>query len=478
MLNLVLVGLGPCARSNYFPLLEQLSLDGHLRLRLLIEVEGREAATDDFLAARTLRPMETLYVSRDARDAQRLPPPVRRVLDALRERGELDGILIATEPKAHLAYLEWAIQSGVRTLVEKPVLALEGIANDAAVAERLVSELRRLLELQERTGSKVTVMAQRRYHRGYEFIAGYLREFLQRFGVPVSLIEVFHSDGQWNMPAEFRSRENHPYRYGYGKLLHGGYHFVDLFLWLQRLNETELGVVSDAASIFTETFDVHDALAQVGPDRYRRLMGAGVAWPDDTELAAMYELGELDCYNTIRMRAGARTVTTGLVHVVSNSFSRRAWSELPADDYKQNGRVKHERLHLAVGPLLNVQVHSYESYETAKGVPAGAPPRGTVGGADHFDVLLFRNAALCGGPAFERHSFGETAEGDVSLIQSARDACIREFLAGTPSRSPLADHERTNELIAAMYGNIARGRAGAVPLTQVELAARRGEKAA
>jgi hypothetical protein len=34
------------------------------------------------------------------------------------------------------------------------------------------------------------------------------------------------------MPSEYTSREGHPYRYGYGKLVHSGYHFVDLFAWL------------------------------------------------------------------------------------------------------------------------------------------------------------------------------------------------------------------------------------------------------
>jgi hypothetical protein len=28
-----------------------------------------------------------------------------------------------------------------------------------------------------------------------------------------ALQDVFHSDGKWNMPAEFETRENHPYRY-------------------------------------------------------------------------------------------------------------------------------------------------------------------------------------------------------------------------------------------------------------------------
>ena len=32
-------------------------------------------------------------------------------------------------------------------------------------------------------------------------------------------------------------RDNHPYKYGYGKLLHSGYHFVDLISIFLRANK-------------------------------------------------------------------------------------------------------------------------------------------------------------------------------------------------------------------------------------------------
>ena len=80
------------------------------------------------------------------------------------------------------------------------------------------------------------VQCQRRYHDGYLFIVDYLRKFIKDFGIPLTYIDILHGDGCWVLPNEFFERENHPYKYGYGKLMHSGYHFVDLLAWLLKLN--------------------------------------------------------------------------------------------------------------------------------------------------------------------------------------------------------------------------------------------------
>ncbi|TFV32621.1 hypothetical protein E4K10_22810 [Streptomyces sp. T1317-0309] len=40
----------------------------------------------------------------------------------------------------------------------------------------------------------------------------------------------------WNLQREFESRDDHPYKYGYGMMMHGAYHYVDLATQILSLN--------------------------------------------------------------------------------------------------------------------------------------------------------------------------------------------------------------------------------------------------
>merc|ERR1712151_181742 len=61
--------------------------------------------------------------------------------------------------------------------------------------------------------------------------------FVKEHRVPISYIDIYHADGMWGMPGEMCTRSYHPYKHGYGKLMHSGYHFLDLLMWLNSINE-------------------------------------------------------------------------------------------------------------------------------------------------------------------------------------------------------------------------------------------------
>ena len=69
-----------------------------------------------------------------------------------------------------------------------------------------------------------------------EYIKQLIEETIRQYNIPITYIDIYHNDGMWNMPSEFLYRENHPYKYGYGKLFHSGYHFIDLLAWLLEAN--------------------------------------------------------------------------------------------------------------------------------------------------------------------------------------------------------------------------------------------------
>lgn len=67
---------------------------------------------------------------------------------------------------------------------------------------------------------------------------------------------------------EMCTRDYHPYKYGYGKLMFSGYHFVDLLMWLLSINDEERTHPPPSRfSVQCGRFGPRDALAQTDGDR-------------------------------------------------------------------------------------------------------------------------------------------------------------------------------------------------------------------
>ena len=94
---------------------------------------------------------------------------------------------------------------------------------------------------------------------------------------------------------------------------------------------------------------------------------------------------------------------------MQSGFSRRSWYNLPKDIYKGNGRVRHERLNIEVGPLMNIQIHSYQAYEISEKERIF---NNNVGSIEHFEIYIFRNCNLIGGKPFEKIDLDTLSDND------------------------------------------------------------------
>jgi hypothetical protein len=283
---------------------------------------------------------------------------------------------------------------------------------------------------------------------------------VNQFEIPVSFIDIYHADGMWAMPPELFQRENHPYKYGYGKLMHSGYHFVDLFAWMAEVNLLLEQKKPNLVDMYVKRFGGYDFLHQINDADYRRLFETdrfdGYFEPNRLETAKM--LGELDVFILCQLKRHDIVVTTASINLQQNSFCRRAWTDLPEDVYKGNGRVRHERLNIQVANLLNLQVHSYQAYEVGK---QAANTTG-AGHEDHFDIYIFRNSKIIGGKTLEKIRLGEEARDshrdDPSYLghnEAARERNFLDFLEGRTGVSYFASHCLTNRLLSKIYECIA-----------------------
>jgi predicted dehydrogenase len=468
MKNYIFVGLGPHAKRIYYPFLEKHRARYDIRLKLLIELQDQLPKVTEFLNQRSLQPEKILYLadSESNKMGEALDGAARQELDLLARTEKIDGIIISTEPKAHKIYAKWALENNINVLMDKPITAPLYPSTNHESARQIYKDYLDLYGALERSKAKFYVVCQRRNHEGYVFVKEYLKNFVSEFQVPISYIDIYHADGAWSLPHEF-NKENHPYKYGYGKLMHSGYHFVDLFAWLAQANFDLMPAKPDLAKIYTARFTPNDFFHQINEAGYDRIF-ANV--PERENLKDFYRnykredyenFGELDAYVMVQLMQGENVITSGSINLQQNSFSRRGWFDLPADTYKGNGRVRHERVNIQASQFLNVQVHSYQSYEAGKD---RAEP-GSIGSEDHFDIFIFRNKKVIGGEAFHKVSVGkdmrkDNREDDYYLghNERAREVTLLNFLEGKNDESELRHHGFTNQLLSNIYSSIAQGK--------------------
>jgi len=465
MKNYIFVGLGPHAKRIYYPFLEKHRKKYGIRLKLLIELENQSERVAKFLHQRSLRPEKILYLpaSRQNKMGEVLDKLAQKKLDFLVQNEKIDGIIISTEPKAHKIYAEWALKNGVNVLMDKPITAPLNLSTDVDATNKIYKDYLELENLRRQTCAKFYITCQRRNHEGYVFIKNYLKRFISEFNVPISYIDIYHADGAWNLPHEFH-KENHPYKYGYGKLMHSGYHFIDLFAWLVEPNFRISRARPDIAKIFTAKFTPNDLFHQIDAGAHERFFNqAAIKDFYNTYRREDYaHFGELDAYIFLQLLRDQNVITSGSINLQQNSFSRRGWFDLPEDTYKGNGRVRHERVNIQVSHFLNIQVHSYQSYEISK--ERGARSAGEVGSEDHFDIFIFRNKKIVGGEDFCKISVGSNMKANnrrdayyLGHNERAREMTLLNFIEGKDDESELQNHNFTNQLLSNIYTSIAQG---------------------
>jgi len=471
--QVMMVGLGPHARRIYMHYFGK----HNLAPAAIVELEEQKDMVATYLATHQLK-SDVYFVPTTQRDAETLSPTDVRALDALIRQNSITHAILSTEPKAHKAYIKYFLSKGIHTLTDKPITAPTNPIThpgQAAQIEHDYDDLMALYAPQKDKGVRLSVQCQRRFHPAYAFIRSLLEDLAKAHQIPVTHMEVYHCDGMWNMPDEFLSRENHPYKYGYGKLYHSGYHFVDLAAWLMQATVPHLppSKQPDNASIYTSVTRPSDFMNQINGNDYARLMGTN-RFQDLTHQRKndnFATMGEIDFNGILTFKNGEDVLTHCQLTLLQNGFSRRAWDKLPPDTYKGNGRVRHERLNIQMGPLVNIQIHSYQSKE----VKERGHDHDGVGSLEHFDIHIFRNTALIGGLPVQtltvKDVLGESSvhEGFIGYNEHARERCLLSFLKNEEGPSDLADHALGIKIMRAAYTAMSLGHYGQPPLSYFRL---------
>ena len=260
------------------------------------------------------------------------------------------------------------------------------------------------------------------------------------------------------MPSEYLSRENHLYKYGYGKLFHSGYHFIDLLTWFLEINNLAKDKKINNAEMFCSTFNPVDALNVINNDDYKNIFKTEKFEKTfENYEKDLKDYGELDFHSIINFKNNDKIITNCTLNLMQSGFSRRSWCYLPKDIYKGNGRVRHERLNIHVGPLLNIQIYSYQAYEISD---KDKPLNNNIGSVEHFEIYIFRNSKIIGGKPFELIDIANLSAKDKEFFygynEKARENCFISFLNNSNKDSDLLKHKVSIELVSKAYEIMAR----------------------
>jgi len=442
-LNIVVVGIGPHSKRTYLNFFEKYKICP----KLIIELESEKENVSAFILEKGWNSI-LFTIPAEYKDALVLPKQYQNQLDIICKEKEITHAIIATEPKGHLMYLDYFLSKKIHTLTDKPIVVFDNMLEFANI-KKLRDSYYRLLQ----SGNKNTVckvLCQRNFHKGYEYIRNLIKRIIVEYSIPITYISIYSCDGNWVMPHDL-NYENHPYKYGYGKTFHSGYHHIDLLISLLKLNNyTSIEKKIVKAKMYNSFVTPNDELDIICLSDYKILFN-NEKFPDfyDKQDFNFLNYGEKDIFSQIEFtNLNNRIITIANLNLLESGFSRRGWLHTKEDRYKGNGRVRHESLNIQLGPLLNIQIHSYQSKEikdrTTKEID--------FGGLDHFDIDIYRNTELIGGQPYER--IRTTDFYDFSkekyfkgLNEMGREDAIKSFIYLKEDENDLINQKNSMELL-------------------------------
>ena len=402
-----------------------------------------------------------------------MPAGTDRELSAATERAAIEGVIIATDPTAHVPYVRWALAQGLPVLLDKPVSSRVGAISDIGAAISIEEDCRLLIAALEQARARgricVSVCAHRRWHPAIDAVLGRIRDVNSRTGCPVTNIHCHHSDGQWRLPEEMLNPGGHTYTVGHGKASHSGHHFFDC-AWRYIVAGSTTGKAPDGMQVSSSLIQPAGHLRHLTRADYISLFGLEyeqVAPHDDETLARlMRNFGEMDVAAIVTFTSGGVPVCNATFDLLHSGWSRRSWLHPSADLYKGNGRVKHEHQRIHVGPFLAAHIDSYQSKDRHEWSDADDL---RVGGNNHYEVRFFNNTGILGDlPPLEiLTSEHWTVNVSELLIEQVKEGALHEFVSflrgeidEEAMRSPLEDHLVPTLMLSGIYRSHIQRQAG------------------
>lgn len=358
MNHLIVIGFDEIVSNKYIVCIKKAIEDNYLDGYSIIELKSQRENIDRRIQKLYLKP-ETIYYIPDPQETNEygwaierdFSPILNKIL--IKKKGKIK-VYIATELKAHEGYFNYCIRKGIPSLVEKPIFA--PMKNGEFVPELIVPTMMEWLDISKKTKVEHSVMTLSRYHKIYNDIGiEFIKKRMLKTNSPLTSLHLRHAGGVWNLSREYSMREDHPYKYGYGMLMHGGYHYIDIFtqfLGLNRLVYPEVEFEFSIAAFSAYPIDQKGRISE----QVCAMIG------DNEKIDNTYKYGETDITGAycLKNKKNGRVITLGTISLEQTTPSVRKWNEFPQDVYNKNGRTSLVEIEAQIGTLHSLNIMCYD----------------------------------------------------------------------------------------------------------------------
>lgn len=441
--NIIVIGLGPHAQAVQYHFLEEMAQTGYpVRVKLLVELQDRKDDIENYFANKNLLPEEIVGLPVSDRNNPEINPTLLKKLEEI--KGETDGLVLCTEPKAHKKYIVWALKNNIDVLADKPLTA--PIINEQG-PKQIWQDYLDIEQALQKSKAHLNLLTNKRVQPAYQAVYQYVRDFVTEYNMPVTHIDMSDGGGVWPFPIEFLTRENHPYKYGYGILLHTGFHFVDLLLHYQSINHL-IGFEEDKINLHAFGTTPFDVLHQMPQKVYENL------FPEENftqefnniPLQDYKKYGCLDIISDLQFEKNGAIITQASLNMLQNTLSSRANRPLPKDLYLKLGRLTQNYISIFCGPLFNVRLNYFQ------------PDKLAPGECDYYIVEVCRNTALIGGESYCCYEFDDKTlsilNKPITLNKKSKQDIFINWMNGICPETDFALYKRTVWLTWKLFEEI------------------------
>ena len=440
--NIIIIGLGPHARACQYRFLDEITQTGHpVKVKLLVELQDRKEDIENYFEDKKLLPEEIFGLPVSDRNSPTINSVLLNKLEQIKD--EIDGIVLCTEPKAHKKYILWGLKNNIDILADKPLTA--PIINEQGPMQ-VWQDYLDIEEALQKSKAHLTLLTNKRVHPAYQEVFNQVRDFVTEYNMPITHMDITEGGGIWPFPLEFLTRTNHPYKYGYGILLHTGFHFVDLLLHYQSINHL-IGLEEDKINLHAFATTPFDVLHQMPQKVYEKLFPGEdfnkefkeIPWED------YKKYGCLDILSNLQFEKNGAVITQASLNMLQNTLSAR--SERPLDNSEHiKGRITQNYISIFCGPLFNVRLNFFQ------------PDQIEPDDCDRYIVEICRNTSLIGGESYCCYEFEDktlsVAKKRISLNRKSKEKIFLDWMNGDCPETDFALHKRTAWLTWKLFEEI------------------------
>ena len=448
MVNIILVGVGPHSKRIYLPLIKKYKDKFDINLKAVVDISKNKEKIHNYLKNSGIK-AEQYYVDYDLDCEYLMNSKDSENLKNMLKKHKIDAMILATDPLAHKAYIDFALGNGINILMDKPITSEINASTNQKQAKKIYEDFEKIVNKYYIAEEKypnliVSCLSQRRYHPATNKIRNELIKIYERSNCPVTSIICEHSDGQWRMPDEVISEKYHGYNNGIGKCSHSGYHFFDIMYWLSEIS-IDKHKKYDKITCYSSFSRPEDWITQLNLEDYKKIFGNAYnkdkfSITDEEFIEKTKNYGEIDAHLNFVFYKNNRKLLNIQFSLLHNGFSRRSWVKPKDNLYKGNGRIRHEYYSIHQGPFQSIKYESYQSDQINNEILKGS---GQVGGELHSDVYIFRNSKAIGIdlPPMEKIQFGRVNEEGLRGYsrghqEDARGECFKEFMMAVKGEIP------------------------------------------